>query len=157
MPTSERHPPFNWRSSGEVVIEVINCLSFAVFVATSVALLGVIVHRGELPDQSSLRWAIPVCLIASAMAWFVQVGYALDLFDSTENGATKIRSDDGKLLASHEKVFLACAPSVRRVSGLEGVLFKTYRRSNEPFFEPTRPSISNDRPVASWNALPTST
>jgi hypothetical protein len=57
----------------------------------------------------------------------VQVGYALDLFDSAENSAKEIRSDEGKLLASHEKVFLACATTMRRGTPMEEFHLQTYR------------------------------
>ncbi len=122
MPTSFRHPRYDWRSSGEVIVEVVNCLSAGVFAASSVAFLCLLGFTTYDLDSRSLYWAVPAFLLSSVLAWSLQIQYARKLFDFAEKDASDLRSSDDVLFASHEKLSLHSAHqrAARALGAVEG-------------------------------------
>jgi hypothetical protein len=108
MPTSHTHPPYDWRSSGEAVIELINSLSFGIFFAIIGIFCWCAAMKTTVIDVKSMTVAVPVFTMFVAFAWFSQRYYASEVFKHAETSASKIRKND-KLFASHQELSLASA------------------------------------------------
>jgi hypothetical protein len=109
MPTSHEHPKYNWRGSGEVVIEVINSLSIGLFASIGSVFLRKARWIDVPIDLNAMKIGIPVFVIVAIAAGCLHVQYALKLFQSAESDAARIRANDKGLFASHERLSIVAA------------------------------------------------
>ena len=104
MPTSHEHPPYNWRSSGEAIIELINSLSIGVICGV----LGVLVQCFRTKQfeigLDSLYVAVPCFVVFGLLFLLVQRLYASHRFKVAEASASSVRANDADLFASHQQL-----------------------------------------------------
>jgi hypothetical protein len=103
MPTDPHHPKYNWRSSGEAIIETINSLSGGIFFATCSVLFQHFIFDRSPTEPTSMLVAAIVFAALAAGAFFLQYRKARKMFGDADASASEERAN-GEFYASHQRL-----------------------------------------------------